>query len=138
VTVAVVTDRDGVPLAFAADGANVSEVWLAEPAVRAVEVWVPSGTPLLADKGYDSDDLRDELAECGVELLARHRKNRTKASRNDGRKLRRLRRRCRVERTNAWLKTYRRAGVRYEVYPHLHEGFIALAFAFIALNRLLK
>ena len=137
-TVAVVTDRDGVPLAFAADGADVSEVWLAEPAVTAVEVWVPSGTPLLADKGYDSDDLRDELGGHGFELLARHRKNRTKASRNDGRRLRRLRRRCRVERSNAWLKTYRRAGVRYERHPDLHEGFIALAYAFITLNRLLK
>ena len=137
-TVAVVTDRNGTPLAFAADAADVSEVWLAEPAVMAVEVWVPSGTPLLADKGYDSDDLRDELAGHGYALLARHRKNRTKASRNDGRTLRRLRRRWRVERSNAWLKTYRRAGVRYEVYPHLHEGFITLAFAFIALNRLLK
>jgi len=43
-----------------------------------------------------------------------------------------------VERTNAWLKTYRRAGVRYERHPDLHEGFIALAYAFITLNRLLK
>lgn len=137
-TVAVVTDRNGVPLGFAADAADVSEVWLAEPAVMAVEVWVPSGTPLLADKGYDSDDLRDTLAGHGFELLARHRKNRTRASRNDGRKLRRLRRRWRVERSNAWLKTYRRAGVRYERYPQLHEGFLSLACAFIALNSLLK
>lgn len=30
----------------------------------------------------------------------------------------------------------RRAGMRYEVYPDLHEGFVSLAF--IALNRLLK
>ena len=134
----MVTDRNGIPLGFAADGADVSEVWLAEPAVGAVEVWVASGTPLLADKGYDSDDLRDELGGHGFELLARHRRNRTKASRNDGRKLRRLRRRWRVERTNAWVKTYRRAGVRYERYPQLHEGFLSLAFAFIALNRLLK
>lgn len=137
-TVAVVTDRNGTPLGFAADGADVSEVWLAEPAVLAVEVPVAWGTPLLADKGFDSDDLRDELRVRGYTLLARHRKNRKRPSRNDGRRLRRLRRRWRVERTNAWLKTYRRVGVRYEVYPHLHEGFIALAFAFIALNRLLK
>ena len=31
-------DGTGVPLAFTADGADVSEVWLAEPAVAAVEV----------------------------------------------------------------------------------------------------
>lgn len=137
-TVAVVTDRDGVPLAFAADGADVSEVWLAEPAVAAVEVRVAWGTPLLADRGFDSDGLRDDLAGRGYRLVARHRRNRVKAGRNDGRTLRRLSRRWRVERTNAWLKTYRRAGVRDERHPHLHEGFISLAFAFIALNRLLK
>lgn len=134
----MVTARDGTPLGFAADGADVSEVWLAEPAARAVEVPVAWGTPLLADKGFDSDDLRDELRQCGYRLLARHRRNRVRASRNDGRRLRRLKRRWRVERTNAWLKTYRRVGVRYERYSHLHEGFISLACAFIALNRLLK
>ena len=74
----------------------------------------------------------------GYRLLARHRRNRRKPSANDGRRLRRLRRRWRVERTNARLKTYRRAGVRYEVYPDLHERFVALAYAFITLNRLLK
>lgn len=139
-TVVTVTDRNGVPVGFAADGADVHETRLAEPAVMGVRerVAVAWGTPALADKGYDSDDLRDALLGRGYRLLARHRSNRVKASRNDGRRLRRLRRRWRVERTNAWLKTYRRAGVRYEVYPDLHEGFIALAYAFIALNRLLK
>ena len=135
---AVVTDRDGLPLAFAADAADVSEVHLAEAAVRGVPVPTAWGTPLLADKGFDSDGLRDELAGRGYRLLARHRRNRVKGSSNDGRRLRRLKRRWRVERANAWLKTYRRAGVRYEVYPDLHEGFVSLAFAFIALNRLLK
>lgn len=137
-TVVTVTDRNGVPLGFAADGADVHEVNLAEPAVAEVRVRAAWGTPLLADRGYDSDALRDALLGRGFRLLARHRSNRVRTRRNDGRRLRRLRRRWRVERTNAWLKTYRRAGVRYEVYPDLHEGFVALAYAFIALNRLLK
>lgn len=137
-TVVTVTDRDGIPLGFAADGADVHETRLAEPAVAEVRVRTAWGTPVLADKGYDSDDLRACLRGRGYRLLARHRRNRRKPSANDGRRLRRLRRRWRVERTNAWLKTYRRAGVRYEVYPDLHEGFVALAYAFIALNRLLK
>ena len=64
---------------------------------------------MLADKGFDSDGLRDDLAGHGYTLVARHRRNRRKASRNDGRT---RKRRWRVERTNAWPKTDRRAGVR--------------------------
>jgi transposase len=99
-------------------------------------VWVGWDTPVLADRAYDSDPLREELAGGGFRLLARHRKNRAKPPVNDGRRLRRLKRRWVVERSFAWLKSFRRVATRYEVLCHLYDGFVALACAFIAVGRL--
>ena len=41
-----------------------------------------------------------------------------------------------VERSFAWLKSFRRVATRYERLCHLHDGFVSLACAFIALARL--
>ena len=93
--------------------------------------------PVLADRAYDSDWLREHLAGLGFILVAAHRSNRVKESTNDGRTLRRLSRRWKVERTFAWLHSYRRVVTRYEKAIHRYEGFANLACAFIALGNLL-
>lgn len=69
---------------------------------------------LIADRAYDSDPLRRQLQARGIELICPHRKNRRKAPTQDGRALRRYRRRWKVERTFAWLGNFRRLVVRYE------------------------
>ena len=63
---------------------------------------------IIADKAYDSDPLRRRLKRRGIELICPYRKNRGKRRYHDGRKLRRYRRRWKVERTFAWLGNYRR------------------------------
>ena len=136
--VEVVVDRTGLPVGVVTASADTAEVALAEPALATIPAGVPVGwdVPVVADRGYDSDPLRDRLAEGGYRLLAPHRRNRTRPSRNDGRRMRRYRRRFLVERTNAWLHSYRRVIVRYEWWSYLYHGFVHLACAFIALNRL--
>lgn len=111
---------------------------LAGPALADIPVTVdvPWGVPVLTDRAYDSDPLREDLGLDGFRLLACHRSNRSKPPVNDGRRLRRLRRRWVVERSFAWLKSFRRVATRYEVLAHLYDGFVALACAFIALGRL--
>jgi hypothetical protein len=70
---------------------------------------------LVGDKAYDSDKLDENLLKKhGVELIAPHRRNRTKPKTQDGRKLRRYKRRWKVERLFAWLQNFRRLVVRYE------------------------
>jgi transposase len=98
---------------------------------------VPWLVPVLADRAYDSDPLREQLDLDGFRLLARHRRNRTKPPVNDGRRLRRLKRRWVVERSFAWLKGFRRVGTRYERRCDLFDGFVSLACALVALNKLL-
>lgn len=101
------------------------------------DVAVPRAVPVLADRAYDSDPLREQLRREGYRLVVRHRDNRTAPATADGRELRRLARRWVVERTLSWLKSFRRVATRYEVRADLYDGFVHLACAFIALGRLL-
>ena len=78
---------------------------------------------MLGDKAYDSDGLDTTLAaDWGIEMIAAHRANRKTAT-QDGRVLRRRRRRWKVERLFAWAHNFRRLVTRWEVYP---ENFLAM------------
>ena len=133
------TDAQGIPLAAFTDSAGVAEVHLLEPTLASIpqSIRLPERMPLIADRAYDSDPLRATLAERGIDLIAPHRKNRTAAPTNDGRKLRRYKRRWKIERTFAWLHSYRRTVTRFERSIQRFDGFVSLACAFIALNKML-
>ena len=138
--VEVVTDRTGVPIGVATDAASVPETDLGGVALAGIPaaVGVPPGVPVVADRAYDSDPLRAELADDGYTLVAPHRRNRKRPPTADGRRLRRYKRRWIVERTFAWVHSYRRVVTRFERRIDLYDGFVHLACAFIALNRLVK
>ena len=48
---------------------------------------------MIADRGYDSDPLPERLKKRGIELIAPYRKNNQERRYEDGRKLRRYKRR---------------------------------------------
>jgi transposase len=61
---------------------------------------------LIGDKAYDSDPLDRTLQdEYGIEMIAPNRRNRSRSQ--DARKLRRYRRRWKVERLFAWMHNFR-------------------------------
>ena len=132
----VVTDAQGIPLGTAVGAANLSETELIEPALADIATPLPEQVPLVADRGYDSDPLRDRLKERGIDLLSPHRKNRVKPSRNDGRRMRRYTRRYVIERTNSWLHSFRRVANRWERYSYIYHGFVRLACIVIAVGQL--
>jgi IS5 family transposase len=132
----IVVDASGLPLGLEVAAADVSEQQLLMPALEDVPVEVPPGTPIVADKGHDSDALRDEIEEAGYVPVIPHRKNRVKPSRNDGRRLRRYGHRWIIERTNAWLHCYRGMAVRWAHYTFMYVGMARLAFIQLALQRL--
>ena len=131
----IVVDANGLPLGMAIASADVSEQALLMPALDDIPLEVPEGTPVIADKGHDSDPLRDELQAEGFEPIIPHRRNRVKPSRNDGRRLRRYRHRWLVERTNAWLHCYRGLAVRWSRSVLMYVGLVFLSFIHIALQR---
>lgn len=78
---------------------------------------------LIGDKACDSDKLDARLKEAwGIEMIAPNRKRRNKTQ--DGRPLRRYRRRWKVERLFAWLHNFRCLVVRYEFHA---ENVLAMA-----------
>jgi transposase len=89
---------------------------------------------LIGDRAYDSDRLDEMLRDGGVEMIAPHRRGRRKTQ--DGRKLRRYRRRWKVERLFAWLFGWRRLVVRYEPHPENFLGLVQLACMLILLRHL--
>ncbi len=142
----VVVDGAGVPLGDHLHAASPSEVKLVAATLQAVRVGHghrgghPRQKPcrLIADRGYDSDPLRKQLAACGIELIVPHRKNRRKPPTQDGRALRRYKRRWIVERTFAWLGNFRRLVVRYDRSLTIYQAFFHIACFMIVLRRVLK
>lgn len=82
---------------------------------------------LIGDRAYDSDPLDERLAKQGILLIAPHKSNRKKPKTQDGRELRRYRRRWKVERLFAWLQNYRRILVRYDRFLENYLAFVHLA-----------
>jgi len=117
-------------------------VTLAESTLKRISVPQPRGRPrsrprrVIADRSYDSDPLRWRLLQQGILLIVPHRKNRTQPSLNDGRQLRRYRKRWKIERTFAWLGNFRRLLVRYDHHLHMYEAFFHLACLIITLRHL--
>lgn len=131
----LMVDREGIPLSLFTLSANEAEVNAVE---TLVDVRMSDKTPerLMYDKAADADWLRENLEARNVELICPHRRGRKKPATQDGRPMRRYKRRNRVERTISWLFNFRRLVARYEWYPELFEGFAFLGCLFTVMKRL--
>jgi transposase len=130
----VLVDGNGLPLAVDINAANPAEGTLIEPLLdQANAPHVPNR--LIYDRAADSDPLRERLADRGIELICPHRRGRVRPATQDGRPLRRYRKRCIVERTVSWLQAFRRLVTRYEFYALLFHSFAKLACLMIVLRR---
>ena len=140
----VVVDGQGLPLGNYLDSASPAEVTLVEKTLAAIRV--PHGSQggrprryperLIGDKAYDSDKVRRHLRRHRTELIAPHRSNRVRAATQDGRPLRRYRRRWKIERTFAWLGNCRRLVVRWDRSSLIYGAFFHIACFMIVLRRL--
>jgi transposase len=130
----LLTDGNGLPLSAEVHSASPAEVTLIEDLIdhRKVE-----GTPehLLYDRAADSDPLRKRLKKRGIDLVCPHRRGRKKPPTQDGRKLRRYKRRYRIERTNSWLQNFKRLICRMEHDVHHYVGLVQLACVMIVMRR---
>lgn len=130
-----VADGAGLPLALWIESATPHEVTLVEKTLDQILIDDPLER-LIGDKAYDSDELDERLMdERGLELIAPNRSNRKRPS-QDGRPMRRYRRRWKVERLFSWLFNFRRLVTRYEFHADNFQGFLHLAAAMILLRHL--
>ena len=132
-----VADRNGLPFAVYAASASPHEVTLVQATLA--QVLTNQGPErLIGNKAYDSDPLDKELAEQGIEVIAPHKSNRKKARTQDGRVLRRYKRRWKIERLFAWLQNFRRIAMRFDFHDENYLGFVHLGFIRILLRCYLR
>ncbi len=122
-------------MSFELTGGNCADVTRCLPLVDAIppirgKVGAPRRKPttLLADRGYDSQPLRDELEDRGIDPIIARRNT------PNGSGLGRLR--WVVERTFAWLHRFKRLHTRYERKAAIHESLLSLACSMICWRRL--
>ena len=130
-----IADAFGLPIAVDATSASPHEVKLVDTTLDACFLEnVPE--KIIGDRAYDSDKLDERLAEeRGVEMIAPHKGNRRKTTTQDGRALRRYRKRWKIERLFAWLQNFRRLVVRYEYHLRNFVSMIQLGCIVILLRR---
>lgn len=122
-----ISSANGLSVAVTAESASLAECRLLE-AVLAGCFLDEYPKKLIWDKACDSDALDQTLAEeYGIEMIAPNRGNRGKPQ--DGRQLRRYKRRWNVERLFAWMQNFRRLVTRSESPIENYFGFAQLACA---------
>ena len=129
-----IADAYGFPVAAHIESASPHEITLVD---KTIDNRFMDKTPdcLIGDKAYDSDPLDQRLkAEKDIELIAPHKHNRKRSKTQDGRKLRRYKRRWKVERLFAWLHNFRRLPIRYEYHAENFLGMIQLGCSIILLG----
>ena len=131
----VMADAHGLPLAVHTAAASPHDVTLVEAPLATTDT-VGQPRRLMGDRAYDSAPLDQRLAAPGLELMAPHRCNRTRTPTQDGRALRRYRRRWKIERLCAWLHKYKRVMTRWDRGSERVTAFVHLALAMILWRRL--
>ena len=128
-----VADSSSLPVAIHATSASPHEVTLVEDTLAQRHTRTTPKT-IIGDLAYDSDGLDRRLAQRRITLIAPHRCNRIRPATQDGRSLRRYRRRWKIERLFAWLHNYRRVSTRHDYYLANYLGFAQLACILILLK----
>jgi transposase len=128
-----VADGTGFPLAISVGSATPHEVKLVEDTLdkRFIE---DKPERLIGDRAYDSDSLDVSLQKQGIEMIAPHKSNRKKPATQDGRVLRRYKRRWKIERLFAWLQNFRRIQVRHDRSLNNYLAFVLLGCMIIFLR----
>jgi transposase len=137
VKIMVMVDARGLPMAIDTCSASPHESQLVQ---RLFDFMLSDEYPqrLIGDKAYDSDQLDEDLAQMDIELIAPHRSSRKAENKTqDGRPLRRYKRRWKVERTISWFQNFRRLCIRWEKSTALFCGFLHLSCTLLLLKEVL-
>lgn len=114
-------DGKGRPLGFVLTPGQAHDVQGFGPLFRMIGDRIAA---LLADKGYDADAIREEIAAAGVEAVISAKRNRKFPVPHDEI---RYRWRNLIERLFNKLKNWRRIATRYDKSRESYLGFVALA-----------
>lgn len=132
--ISTLVDFLGTPFNVVFASGNKHDLPLAIPTIANNCLGKPK--TILADKGYDSDKLRTSLIKAGIypNIPPRNIKNR-KTDHNYDKNLGKMR--FKIERTNAWIKSFRRLHFRFDYTLISFQAFVYLAMIVICLRKLI-
>jgi transposase len=141
--ISTISEETGIPLAMIVAKGNYVDITLANATVASIRIAKGSlqGGKLNGDKGYDCLDFRRYAAEWGL-IPNIPKRDCTKGDADDtlwfylynrleGKK------RYVIERTNAWIKSFRRLRHRFDYKADSFEAFLYLAILVICIRRLM-
>jgi transposase len=137
--ISLLTEKNGLPLTNMTTKGNRHDVVSAEATVRKLRVGAKRRiAELNADKGYDSKTLRRNLRKRGIaaNIPERQFKHRWKRGRKPLYDKVTAKLRAFVERTNAWLKYYRKLRYRWDRKKSMFQAHVDLACLCICLRRM--
>lgn len=136
-----VVEGTGIPIAMVVAKGNIVDTTLAETTVDSIRIAKSAiqGSDFLGDKGYDCLEFRIHVAEYGsIPCIPKRKCTKVKDKhiwyymydKLKGKK------RFVVERTNAWLKSFRRLRMRFDYKASSFEAFLYLAILVICVRKL--
>lgn len=141
VKLSVLSGKNGIPLGVCVAKGNTHDLALARETMIGIRIarGLHKNSMLLADRGYDSLTFREFVATYSVHANIPKRKNVRVREKHTclyiyfpnlgkGRYV--------IERTNAWLKNFRRLRHRYDYKAAMFEAFVYLAIIVICVRRL--
>jgi len=136
--ISLLPEKDGLPLTNMTTKGNRNDIVSAEPTMQKLRVGAKRRVlELNVDKGYDSKAFRRHLRArgTGTNIPECHFKHRKKRGRKPHMNKASFKFRAFVERTNAWLKSYRKLRYRYERKRGMFQAVVDLACLLICLRR---
>lgn len=136
--ISLLTEKNGTPLTNVTFKGNRNDIVSAEPTMRKLRVGAKRRVKELnADKGYDSQAFRRHLRKkgTGTNIPERKTKHRRKRGRRPHMNKAIFKFRAFVERTNAWLKSYRKLRYRYERKRGMFQAVVDFCCLLICLRK---
>lgn len=141
VKISVIVEATGIPIAMVVARGNIVDITLAEATVDNIRLAKRAilGSEFLGDKGYDSLKFRIHVSEFALPNIPKRKTTKVRDKHLwyyiydtiKGKK------RFVVERTNAWVKSFRRIRMRFDYKASSFEAFLYLAIIVICVRKLL-
>lgn len=118
-------DAHGLPVEFEITGGQINDCTQAPNLIAKL----PAAETIVADKGYDSEKIREQIEQQGAKVVIPRKRNSVKGNAQLDRGL--YRNRHLVENAFARLKHYRAVASRFDKLKRNYESVVAMACAFL-------
>ena len=118
-------DAHGLPIEFEITGGQINDC----PQAPSLIAKLPAAETIVADKGYDSEKIREQIEQQGAKVVIPRKRNSVKGNAELDRGF--YRNRHLVENAFARLKHYRALASRFDKFKRNYESVVAMACAFL-------